>query len=215
MINVKALTFNAFQENTYVVWDDSRRCILFDPGNSNDRENRVLTSFLEQEELVPARLINTHCHIDHVLGNHFVSRQFGLKPEAHRKEIPIMASCTVVAGMYGIAYNESPPIGAFLEEGQDLVEGAMRFKIFFTPGHSPGSLCFYQPESKVLIGGDVLFYGSIGRTDLPGGNHQTLISSIEDKLMNLADDTVVYPGHGPETSIGFERRNNPFINAGL
>lgn len=212
MINVHYLTFNPFQENSYIISTNmSTECLIFDPGASNDNENKILLQYIKERNLIPTRLINTHCHIDHVLGNKLIAENFDLQLEAHRKEKVVLESCEMVSKMYGIPYDGSPPISTFLDEGDQIDFGGTVLEIFLTPGHSPGSLCFVDRESKVVIGGDVLFHGSIGRTDLPGGDFDTLIRSIREKLFTLSDDFTVYPGHGPKTTIGFERMNNPFL----
>jgi glyoxylase-like metal-dependent hydrolase (beta-lactamase superfamily II) len=212
MINVKCLTFNAFQENTYVISDDeTNECLIIDPGCSNSHEENILSEYLERENLHPVGLINTHCHIDHVLGNQFVADTYGLTLASHRGEEAVLASCDSVSRMYGIPFKGSPSITRFIDEGDKLKLGSCELVAFFTPGHSPASLSFYESNSGTLIAGDVLFQGSIGRTDLPGGDFNTLIESIKTKFLTLPDDTTVYPGHGPKTTIGIERRTNPFL----
>lgn len=212
MLQVHAFTFNAFQENTYIISDDeTNECIIIDPGNSNPKEDEELLGFIKNHNLTPNRLLNTHCHIDHVLGNQLIHDQFELELEAHHLEKSVLASGVQVSQMYGIPFRGSPEIKVFLEEGGKVQLGIHEFEILLTPGHSPGSLCFYNAEHKILIGGDVLFLGSIGRTDLPGGNYDTLMGSISMKLLPLPDDVIVYSGHGPKTSIGYERENNPFL----
>lgn len=213
MVNVQQFTFNAFQENTFVIWDETKSCIIFDPGCATVMEQNQLSNFILQNGLSVTKLINTHCHIDHVLGNKFVSSTYGVALEAHKDEKPVLDACPMVSQMYGIPYTEiSPDITVFLDEGDTVSFGNSSLEIFFTPGHSPASLSFYNEESKILIAGDVLFDGSIGRTDLPGGDHDTLIDMIKTKLMALPDDVRVYCGHGNSTTIGKERRTNPFLN---
>ncbi len=213
MIKVETFTYNAFQENTYVVIDDATdECIIFDPGCSNANENSRFLKAIDALGATPKRLINTHCHIDHILGNHLINEKYQLPLEAHKGEVSVLASGVQVGQMYGIPYTPSPEITLFIEEGDVVTIGESRMEVLFTPGHSPASLCFVDHESRQVIGGDVLFHGSIGRTDLPGGDYKTLINSIQTKLMTLDDDYVVYPGHGPSTTIGFERANNPFLN---
>ena len=216
MFQIDRFTFNAFQENTYVLSDsESLECFIIDPGNSNSGEDAELLNFLKDEKLVPKRLINTHCHIDHVLGNQKIADKFGLTLEAHKNEVPVLQSCLQVSKMYGIPFRGSPEIGVFIEEGDTIQLGEHQIEFLLTPGHSPGSICLYIPSEKTVIGGDVLFQGSIGRTDLPGGDYATLINSIRTRLLTLEDEVVVYPGHGPETTIGFERRRNPFLNGSM
>ena len=211
MIHVKALTFNPFQENTYIVYNDDKEAIIFDPGCIDQSEREVLIALIEREDLKPTRLVNTHCHIDHVLGNKYVAEKYSLKLEAHTKEVPMLAANEFVSKMYSMVYQTSPNIEILLDEGDQFLLGKVYLEIFLCPGHSPGSLCFYHSDSNTLIGGDVLFQGSIGRTDLPGGDHNTLINVIKEKLFTLPDNTVVYPGHGPRTTIGIEKRTNPFL----
>jgi len=213
MLSIQVFTFNPFQENSFVLYDEaSRECIVVDPGCSNSREEKELDSFINDNNLIPKRLINTHCHIDHVLGNKYISEKYNLPLESHKLEIPVLQSCDQVGKMYGIPYKGSPNITVFHEDGDVITFGSTEIEILLAPGHSPGSICLHLKDQKEIIGGDVLFQGSIGRTDLPGGNHNTLINSIKTKLLPLPDETVVYPGHGPATTIGRERVSNPFLN---
>ena len=212
MIKVKSFTFNAFQENTFVLYDEvSKECFVVDPGCSSSSEEQELISFIESNQFQPKRLLNTHCHIDHVLGNHLIADRYTLPLESHKLEVPVLKSCEQVSRMYGIPFKGSPDISIFHEEGDQIQLGGQAIDILLTPGHSPGSICFYLQDAGILIGGDVLFQGSIGRTDLPGGNYDTLISSIKTKLLVLPDSTIVYPGHGPATKIGVEKMTNPFL----
>lgn len=210
-LEVHTLTFNPFEENTYIISHDSGECIIIDPGCFDQQERDDLLRQVKDQGWKPVKLINTHCHIDHILGNAFVSKTFGIGLEIHRGELPVLKSGPSVAGMYGIPYEPSPEPVGFLEEGSVLDFHGSKLKILFTPGHSPASVCLYYAEGSWVIGGDVLFYESIGRTDLPGGDHKTLINSIDTQLFVLPDDTVVYPGHGPQTTIGYEKMFNPFL----
>lgn len=211
-MKLHSFVFNDFEENTYILYDGHEGdCIIIDPGNNGTAENGELLAFITDQKLKVTRLINTHCHIDHVLGNAWVQSQFGVYPEAHRGEIPVLQSCERVAQMYGIPYIPSPPIASFIEEGDQIMLGQQVLDVLFCPGHSPASICLYWKEGKMLIAGDVLFHRSIGRTDLPGGDYDTLIESIETRLLVLPDDVAVYPGHGIPTLIGDERRFNPFL----
>ncbi len=211
MMEVAVFTFNEFSENTYVLFDDTKSCIIIDPGCNSKEEEQLLTDFIDSRGLKPMKLVNTHCHIDHILGNRFISTKYGLSLEAHKGEIPVLMAGKMTSDMYGIQYDPSPEILVFLEEGELLSFGATDLEILFTPGHSPASLSFFHKESKQLIAGDVLFDGSIGRTDLPGGNFDTLIQNIKTKFFPLGDEVVVYPGHGPSTTIGKEKLTNPFL----
>lgn len=210
-MHVKTFTFNDFLENTYILYDESQTCIIVDPGCNTREEKKELTDFIEDHDLTPVKLVNTHCHIDHILGNAFVSEKYQLPLCAHEGEKPVLESGKQVSVMYGIPYTPSPEIKEYLAEGQEITFGNTTLSLLFTPGHSPASLCFYHEESKKLIAGDVLFQGSIGRTDLPGGDYDTLIRSIKTKLFILPDDVIVYPGHGPTTTIGHEKKYNPFF----
>ena len=212
MLNIEVFTFNPFQENTYVLYDSNSNCVIIDPGCYERTEKEELKSFIETKNLVPKQLLNTHCHIDHVLGNYFVSKTYNLPLEMHQDDIPTLNSVNDAAHVYGFAdYEKSPNPEVFLIENDQIVIGESILDILFTPGHAPGHIVFINHEQKFVIGGDVLFYGSIGRSDLPGGDHETLIQSIKEKLLTLDDDYEVYPGHGTKTTIGFERNNNPFL----
>ena len=204
-------TFNDFSENSYVLYDDTKECVIIDPGCNSFEEEARLGHFIESNQLKPVRLLNTHCHIDHVLGNLFVSKAFGLKLEIHKGEIPVLEYVPQMSSMYGIPYKGSPELGLFIEPGVDINFGNTNLKVLFTPGHSPASVSFYNAEQKILIAGDVLFEGSIGRTDLPGGNFETLIQSIKEQYYPLGDDVQVFPGHGASTNIGAEKASNPFL----
>jgi glyoxylase-like metal-dependent hydrolase (beta-lactamase superfamily II) len=210
-MEIGVFTFNDFSENTYVLSDDSGQCIIIDPGCNTLEEQKQLTSYIEAKKLTPVRLINTHCHIDHVLGNRYISETYKLDLEAHEGEISILESCVMVASMYHIPYNPSPMIAKKLLEGEKIAFGKTTLDIIFTPGHSPASISLYNSDNNVLVAGDVLFKRSIGRTDLPGGNFETLKASIQKKLYLLPDETVVFPGHGPSTTIGEEKAENQFV----
>ena len=212
MITIKTFTFNAYSENTYVLYDETKECVIIDPGMYEGFEQNELAAFIKNEDLKPVLLLNTHCHLDHVFGNKFVFDTYGLKQQFHQGELPILNAVPGYAPSMGFtSYEVSPQPDTFLPETGAISFGKSTLSLIFAPGHSPAHLCFYSAADDILIGGDVLFYGSIGRTDLPGGNHQQLIQNISDKLFVLPDETKVYPGHGPATSIGFEKQNNPFF----
>lgn len=214
-MKIHSLTFNYFSENTYVLYDDTKQCAIIDPGCSNREEEKQLSTFIEKNELKPVLLLNTHCHIDHILGNYFVADTYKLDLHIHKEDLPVLNAGTLIAERYGFPYNPSPQPAHFLEEGKPVHFGNTRLEVIFTPGHSAGSVCFINPFEKSIIAGDVLFNGSIGRTDLPGGDFDTLKNSIQTKLYKLPDDYIVYPGHGDPTSIGKEKNTNPFVKAGL
>lgn len=210
-MQIARFTFNSFMENTYVLYDDTGECVIVDPGCFDREEQDELEKFITNGKLQPVRLLLTHCHIDHVLGNTFVYERYGLRPHIHPEDEFLLRAIPSYAAGFGLQVPPSPEPLITFAEGGTIQFGNSLLKLIHAPGHSPGSVCFYHKESGNLISGDVLFEGSIGRTDLPGGNYDTLMHSIINKLLQLPADTVVHPGHGPETSIGFEKGNNPFI----
>ncbi|MFM9945633.1 MAG: MBL fold metallo-hydrolase [Bacteroidia bacterium] len=214
-MQIQKFTFNYFSENTYVLYDETKECAIIDPGCCNREEENTFKNFIVSQGLKPLLFLNTHCHIDHILGNAFVADTYKLELQIHNEDLQVLSAGIGVALKYGIPYNPSPQPGVFLTEGQTVSFGTTILNIAFTPGHSPGSICFINTKSKSVIGGDVLFQGSIGRTDLPGGDFETLANSIRTKLYTLPDDYIVYPGHGDETTIGVEKIHNPFVKAGL
>lgn len=211
MATIQAFPNNPYQENTYLLYDDSGECAIIDPGMYTAAEQNAVVNFIKQHQLKPVLLLNTHCHIDHVLGNKFVFDQYGLKPQFHQGEMVILEAMPVWAQQSGIRYELSPLPDTYLPESGTVSFGNTTLQLIFAPGHSPAHLCFYSEADQLLMGGDVLFRGSIGRTDLPGGNHTQLINNIQQKLFVLPNECVVYPGHGPETTIGFEKATNPFF----
>ncbi len=211
MTKVKKFEFSPFQENTYVLYDETKECIIIDPGCYDERERKELVDFIEKNELKPVRLINTHCHLDHVFGNKFVADKYGLILECHEGELAVLQFAAQAAKMYGVQMEPSPLPGKYIEEGDVISFGKTKLSSILTPGHSPASLCFFCEADNFLIAGDTLFRLSIGRTDLPGGNHETLLRSIKEKIFPLGDKVVVYSGHMEETTIGYEKVNNPFV----
>ncbi len=211
MIHVASFAFNPFQENTYVLYDETKECIIIDPGCYTANEQKRLEAFIAKEELKPVRLINTHCHLDHICGNAFVSQKYGLDLEAHEGEQVVLDASVDHGKMYGFVFEPSPNIMHTIQEGDEIKFGNSTLKTLFTPGHSPASISFYSEQDNFVIAGDVLFFMSIGRTDLPGGNHDLLLQSIREKLFTLPDETIVYNGHGQKTQIAFEKLNNPFF----
>lgn len=210
-MNITPFTFNPFQENTYVLFDKTKECVIIDPGCNNETERQRLTTFIEENDLKPVHLINTHCHIDHVLGNKFVADKYDLELTSHEGEKAVLYRQPSISNMYGIPYMESPEITITVADGDEIRFGEQVLKVLYTPGHSPASISLYNAASKSLIAGDVLFRESIGRTDLPGGDMQTLLTSIRDQFFILPEDVKVYPGHGLTTTIGHEKENNPFF----
>jgi glyoxylase-like metal-dependent hydrolase (beta-lactamase superfamily II) len=211
-MNIKSFTCNPFQENTYIVYDETKECLIIDPGCYTDAEQRELKAFIEEKELNPVKLINTHCHIDHVLGNKFTSEHWDLELYMHKEDLPVLEKAGEIGKMYELEdYEGSPYPKHFLDQGDTLTFGESSFEILFTPGHAPGHICLYSKENNLLIAGDVIFQRSIGRTDLPGGDHSTLINSIITQLFPLPNETQVFCGHGPSTNLGYEKENNPFL----
>lgn len=210
-MNVVSFTMNDFAENTYILYDDTNECVIIDPGCNNDEERQLLVDFIESKNLKPVKLVNTHCHIDHVLGNGFIHSKYNLPLISHRGEQVVLDGMVNVARIYNINYSPSPDISIYLDEGDKLIFGKTELEVFYTPGHSPASISLFHRPTQQLIAGDVLFQRSIGRTDLPGGDYDTLISNIKTKLLPLGDDVKVYSGHGPTTTIGEERLLNPFL----
>jgi hydroxyacylglutathione hydrolase len=211
MVTVKQLVFNGFQVNTYILWDETKECVIIDAANSDTAEDLQLTETIEKEHLNPICHINTHCHVDHVLGGSFIEKKFGLGVSVHPESKAFLSKASEQAAMYGFSLKSTANITQFLNEGEKVKFGNSELEIAYTPGHAAGSICLINHENKFVITGDVLFRDSIGRTDLPTGDFDVLKQSIENKLFKLPDVYTVYPGHGPGTSIGYERINNPFL----
>jgi len=211
MITIKAFPFNPFQTNTFILMDDSKECAIVDAACENKAEKEQLKNFIEKKGLIPVRSIFTHCHVDHTLGSSFVEQTWGLVPEVHAKGKLFWEMSKESASAFNVSYDTPFKPENFLSEGDIIKLGDSELKVFYTPGHADGSICFWCEAQNFVVVGDVLFQGSIGRTDLPTGDFETLAHSIRTKLYTLDDETIVYCGHGPETSIGFEKFNNPFI----
>ncbi len=211
---VHFFTFSDFAENTYIVsCDETKECVIIDPGCYYGKEQNELVKYIQTNKLKPVKLLNTHCHLDHVFGNHFIHNTYGLLPEIHKGELPVLEAVPMICNAYGIrGYEASPMPEVFWDEGDVVEIGNMKLEVLFVPGHSPAHIAFFNRKEKYLIGGDVLFQQSIGRTDLPGGDYETLLGSIRVKFLPLGDDVVVYSGHGAPTTIGKEKLSNPFLN---
>jgi glyoxylase-like metal-dependent hydrolase (beta-lactamase superfamily II) len=210
VIKIQVFTFNAFQENTYVLHDDTKEAMIIDAGCFGTHEQKTLSNYISSQNLNVVKLVNTHCHIDHVLGNTYVKRQYKVPSLMHSLEADVLRSVKLYAPMYGFHGFEPAEADEFISEKDKLTFGNSSLDILFVPGHSIGHLAFYHREQGFCINGDVLFQGSIGRTDLPGGNFNVLINSIKTKLFTLPEETIVYCGHGEPTTIGEEKRFNPF-----
>lgn len=210
MIYVKSFVFNPFMENTYVLYDDTKECVIIDPGCYEAYEKKELKDFIVENELKVVKLLNTHCHIDHVFGNKYVKEEFGVELYIHQLDEQTLKAVKSYAPAYGFTNYEEATADKYLDEGDTVEFGQSTLDVVFVPGHAPGHIAFISKTDKVCIGGDVLFQGSIGRTDLPGGDFDTLIKSIHEKIFPLGDDFTVYSGHGPSTNVGTEKKSNPF-----
>ncbi|MBS1729442.1 MAG: MBL fold metallo-hydrolase [Bacteroidetes bacterium] len=215
MINIKVFAFNPFQENTYILFNDSGMAILIDPGYFFPGEKELLYQFIAEKKLRMVQLLNTHCHLDHIFGANDAFEKWGLPMYLHPQEEIVLERSPEAALMYGVKLTTFTGELIFIREGDLIRLGDDELQVLLTPGHSPGSICLYCEKQAFVISGDVLFLDSIGRSDLPGGDYETLLKSIKEKLFRLPDETVVYPGHGKETTIGYEKKNNPFLQGML
>jgi len=215
MLSVQTFTFNPFEENTYVLYDETGEAVIVDPGCSNRLEERELADWMVSQGLRPRLILLTHSHIDHILGAWFVKDKYRIPLCIHRKDEETLRSGKIVAAMYGIKNYTEVEADQYVSEVQIIHFGNQEISVLFLPGHAPGHVGYYHAGQKILLGGDVLFRSSIGRTDLPGGDFDTLIDSIHQKLFTLPDEVTVYPGHGPETTIGQEKVSNPFCALSL
>jgi hydroxyacylglutathione hydrolase len=213
VLHIKKFTFNPFQENTYIIFNEDKHAIIIDPGMYELTEFDFFFKYITDEGLIPVLLLNTHTHLDHIFGNAAVMMKYKVSLAYHELDKPVFDAQAQTGERYGLAFVKSPEANFYLKEGEKITLGEDALTILFTPGHSPGSVCFYNEKQQFLIGGDVLFQQSIGRSDLPGGNHETLIKSIHQEIMSLPNEVIVHSGHGPDTSIGLERMNNPFLTS--
>lgn len=211
MLKVKVFTFSPIQENTYVLYNEDKKAIIIDPGCYFPAEQDQLFQFIQTNELEVVKLLNTHCHLDHVFGNKWVYDTFKTPLHIHPDEEAMLKMAPLSGEKWGLPFENYQGPLQFLYPGDTVLLGNDALKVIFAPGHSPASICFYSESQAFLIGGDVLFRESIGRTDLPGGNHALLLQSIRQNLFILPDEVKVYPGHGLTTTIGYEKRNNPFL----
>lgn len=211
MIQIKKFTFNPVQENTYVLYDETGECIIVDAGCYFQNEQVELADFIESKNLKPVKLVNTHCHFDHILGITYCRTKYKIPFYTHAEEAFLIDSAVSHGDLFGVPVEPIDGPDYYLDEGDKISFGNSELELFHVPGHSPGSLVIHHPGQKFILAGDVLFYGSIGRTDLPKGSYEQLITNIKTKLLVLPEDTIVYSGHGPETNISFEKRSNPFL----
>ena len=211
MFQIKVFTFNPVQENTYLLYNEHKECIIIDPGSYYDHEKDELKSFVNLNKLQPKILLNTHCHLDHVFGNKFIAEEYGLILKTHPLEKSILEMAPASGLMFNLPFDNYQGEVIYLEEGDVVSLRDDELEVIHAPGHSPGSICFYSAKQHFVIGGDVLFQNSIGRTDLPYGSHEDLIKNIREKLFTLPEDVTVYPGHGAPTTIGDEIKENPYL----
>lgn len=211
MLTVQPFIFNPVQENTYVVYNEKGQCCIIDPGCYFASEEKELKNFIEQNHLQPVYLLNTHCHLDHIFGNRFIQKTYGLILHLHKLEKPVLELGPTSGQLWQLPFDNYDGELKFIDEKDVIKLGDDELHILFTPGHSPGSISFYSRENKFVISGDVLFQGSVGRTDLPGGDFKILEESIKTKLYPLPKDVIVYSGHGETTTIGDEMKTNPFV----
>lgn len=211
MIKVEKFVVNPLQENSFVISDESGECIFVDPGFYYDEEYTEVQEYVEDNQLKPVKITNTHCHFDHIMGVERLRKTYKIPFYANKEDEYWIEKAEEQGEMFAIEMQPVSPIDSFLNENETIKFGTTGLRVIHVPGHSPGHVVFYHEENKILVAGDVLFYGSIGRTDLPGGHYDTLITNIKKKLFQLPDDVKVFSGHGPETTIGFEKNNNPFL----
>ena len=211
MISIHIFTFNTLQENTYLFFDETKKCVIIDPGCYDKEEQKELSDFIATKNLTPVLLLNTHCHVDHVLGNAFVAEKYKLTVHTSKIEEAQLRSVKLYAPMYGFTNYHEVETVAHIEAGEKIRFGTSELEILSVSGHSPGHLAFWSKTQGFCIAGDVLFRGSIGRYDLPGGDYKTLESSTKEVMYALSNETVIYAGHGPKTDIGFEKNNNPYV----
>jgi glyoxylase-like metal-dependent hydrolase (beta-lactamase superfamily II) len=213
MLTVKIFQFNPVSVNSYILYNNAKEALIIDPGCYFEEEKQTLKSFIDKEQLVPVQLLNTHCHLDHIFGNKWVYETYGLELFLHPNEEQVLNFGPQSGKVWGLPFDNYEGPLHFLQQDDIIKIGEHVLKVLLAPGHSPGSICFYCAEQHFVIGGDVLFHESIGRTDLPGGNHDVLLASIREQLFPLPDDVIVYPGHGEPTTIGHEKKFNPYLQA--
>ena len=211
-MKIKKFEFNMFPVNCYVLSDESGEAVVIDPGCFYPEEKQMLKDYLSDNNLTLKHVLCTHLHLDHIFGNPYLYKEFGLQPEGGQQDEFWLDQASAMARNFGFIYDEKQPaLGKYICEGDTITFGDTTLKAIHVPGHSPGSIVFYSPEVACVFSGDVLFYGSIGRADLKGGNFDDLKEGICNQLFTLPAETRVYPGHGPSTSIGYEKNNNPFF----
>lgn len=211
MLTIQSFTFNPFQENTYLIINEDKECLIIDPGMYDQQEQQILISFIEQNKLIPKKIINTHAHIDHIFGIDYLKQKYNIPFGMHELEKPVLSGAVGSALLFGLNFKSAPIVDFYLKENETFLFGDETLELRLVPGHSPGSILFYSKSNQFAISGDALFQGSIGRTDLPGGDADTLINSIQKQIYSLPKDTIIYSGHGFQTTVGIEKRTNPFV----
>ena len=211
MIKIEKFVVNPLQENSFIVSDESGACVFVDPGFYFEEEHHEIREYISTNNLKPEKIVNTHGHFDHIMGVEFLRKEYNIPFYLHAQDVFWVERAVDQGKMFGFDMYPVKNPDALITNEVNFSFGNSEFQVFHIPGHSPGHIVLYHAETKQLIAGDVLFYGSIGRTDLPGGNHELLISGIKEKLFELPDDVQVFCGHGPETTIGFEKKTNPFL----
>ncbi|MGE4586516.1 MAG: MBL fold metallo-hydrolase [Mangrovibacterium sp.] len=211
MIQIKKFVFNPLRENTYVLYDETGECVLVDAGCYDEPEEQELTGFIEENGLHPVKLVNTHCHFDHILGVGYCRARYRIPFLIHPDDEFLIEGAAAQGYLFGVSTGPLDPPDGYIREGEQLRFGNSVLEVLHVPGHAPGSLAFYQPRQQFVLSGDALFCGSIGRADLPRGDYDQLVAQIRAKLLVLPEETVVYCGHGPETTIGAEKACNPFF----
>ncbi len=211
MNTVKKFTFSPFSENTYVISDETKEAVVIDPGCLAQAEKETLNNYIEQEGLNVKALLQTHAHLDHVFGSAYVKRKYGVKMYINRLELPILADVEKRCKIWEIPGYEPVEADEFLDEGDSFSFGNTKLDVVFVPGHAPGHIAFINHSESYIVGGDCLFKGSVGRTDLPFCNTEDLMNSIRTKFFTLPDNFTVYSGHMEETTIGEEKKSNPFF----
>jgi len=210
MIKILKFEFNPIEVNTYVVYDETLQCVIIDAGCSNDYENEILQKAIAEHNLKPVKLICTHGHFDHIMGNSFVCKTYGINTFMHKNDLENVINATSHGSYFGVNIIQPPTPYNFVSDGDEVTFGNSSLKVLFTHGHTQGGICLYNESNQLLFSGDTLFKECVGRTDLPGGDYDVLVGSLQ-KLMLLPDDTKVYCGHGEETTIGYEKKANPFV----
>lgn len=210
-MKIQSFVFNPFYENTYIISDDEGISFVVDPGCYEEHEREEISDYIETNKLHIVGVYNTHCHIDHVLGNYFIKSKYSVPVHIPVDEQEVLRSVAVYAPSWGITGFDDHQADKLIPNEGIIEIGQLSFEIIHSPGHSPGHLAYYHRDSNVVIAGDIIFRDSIGRTDLPGGNHEQLLQNIRTKIFTLPDETKIYSGHGPSTTVAYERANNPFF----